>query len=42
MITGLQSRFMHFIETDGALSDEEHQILEQLLRYGPADAVSEC
>jgi phosphoribosylformylglycinamidine synthase len=34
-VTGLDSRFMHFVETERALTREETSILESLLTYGP-------
>src|SRR6185312_14270762 len=34
-VTGLDSRFVHFVETERALSREETGILESLLTYGP-------
>lgn len=36
-ITGLSSRYMHFVDLVEPLTDEQQQVLAQLLKYGPAD-----
>jgi len=35
-LTSLYAEFMHFVELEDALSDEENVTLERLLRYGPS------
>ncbi len=40
-VSGLYAEFAHFAEVDGALSDQEHQVLERLLKYGPSVPVQE-
>jgi len=34
-VTGLYSRFIHFVDVERPLTDAEHRILGQLLEYGP-------
>jgi phosphoribosylformylglycinamidine synthase len=40
-ITGLYAEFMHFSDLSQALSDEQQQILERILRYGPKAEVQQ-
>ena len=35
-VRALTASFIHFVDVDGTLSPEEQQVLERLLRYGPA------
>lgn len=35
-ITGLSSRFMHFVDTSDELSADQQQVLDKLLEYGPS------
>ncbi|HEX4403836.1 MAG TPA: phosphoribosylformylglycinamidine synthase [Polyangia bacterium] len=37
-VTGLTATFTHFVDVDGALTDDERQVLGRLLRYGPRAA----
>jgi len=36
-ITGIEARFIHFVDVDTPLSEEQHHVLEQLLQYGAID-----
>ncbi|WNW11552.1 phosphoribosylformylglycinamidine synthase [Pseudomonas sp. DTU_2021_1001937_2_SI_NGA_ILE_001] len=40
-VHGLYAEFAHFAEVSGALSDQEQQVLDRLLKYGPSVAVQE-
>ena len=41
-LTALSARFVHFVDLgSGELSDEERQLLDRLLEYGPRDASSD-
>lgn len=40
-ITGLYAEFMHFSDLSQALSEDQQQILERILRYGPKAEVQE-
>ena len=35
-VSQLSSHFVHMLEIDGELSDTQHEVIESLLRYGPA------
>jgi phosphoribosylformylglycinamidine synthase len=35
-VQGLQSTFVHFIDTTAPLAEDQHRLLEKLLTYGPA------
>ncbi|MEY1662732.1 phosphoribosylformylglycinamidine synthase [Isoalcanivorax beigongshangi] len=39
-VSALGARFVHFVALDGALTDAQEGVLEQLLRYGPTGAVT--
>ena len=36
-IEALSARYMHFVDLKAELTESEHQVLEQLLQYGPSD-----
>ena len=40
-VTGLYAEFMHFSDLSQALSEDQQQILERILRYGPKAEVQE-
>ncbi|MGI1669225.1 MAG: phosphoribosylformylglycinamidine synthase [Neptuniibacter sp.] len=40
-VTGLYAEFMHFSDLSQALSEDQQQILERILRYGPKAKVQE-
>ncbi|KAA0873887.1 phosphoribosylformylglycinamidine synthase [Nitrincola tapanii] len=35
-VTGVYAEYMHFADLESALTDDQHSVLERLLRYGPA------
>jgi len=35
-VTGLDSRYLHFVDVERPLTPEQSAVLESLLRYGPA------
>jgi phosphoribosylformylglycinamidine synthase len=40
-VTGLDSRFLHFVDVERPLTTEEEGLLDSLLRYGPADTAGQ-
>ncbi|TXR54238.1 phosphoribosylformylglycinamidine synthase [Reinekea thalattae] len=40
-ITQVYAEFVHFVDLTDSLSDKQHQVLSQLLHYGPSVAVEE-
>jgi phosphoribosylformylglycinamidine synthase len=40
-VNGLYAEFVHFADVDGALSDDEQNVLSRLLKYGPSAEVQE-
>ena len=41
LLTGIEADYLHIAELDGSLSGSQHDILEQLLTYGPDKSSSE-
>ncbi|MEY4210738.1 MAG: hypothetical protein RLZ92_1119, partial [Pseudomonadota bacterium] len=40
-ISAITARYQHFVQLDGALSDEQQAMLQRLLDYGFADPIAE-